>query len=195
MHPHPNTPGVLARLWYASNSLPRMEGELSCRRAHSHGGPAQPACSDSIITDNTRALFFGTFFCCSPVTKESTEYCLLFPFWSVMHSINVLFRMPYPAITSPPLYKLQNKFKEIALYFFPQKFSFPFSFPIETLCNSITATISGYHILHVTLGERYPIFLRYLTQCPFERWLAHHHHLHGSRIVLYYLYFSQVAMS
>ena len=36
----------------------------------------------------------------------------------------------YPAITSPPLYKLQNKFKEITLYFFPQKFSFP----IETLC-------------------------------------------------------------
>ena len=37
MHSHPNTPGVLARLWYTSNSLPRMEGELSCRRAHSHG--------------------------------------------------------------------------------------------------------------------------------------------------------------
>jgi len=138
MYPHPKAPHIRARLPYASRSFPRTEGETGCRRAHSHGGPAQPACSDSIITDNTSALFFGTFFCCSPVTKESTEYCLLFPFWSVMHSINVLFRMPYPAITSPPLYKLQNKFKEIALYFFPQKFSFP----IETLYPIILSSLT-----------------------------------------------------
>ena len=73
MYPHPNTPYLPARLPYTSSSLPRMEGALGCRRAHSHGRPAQPACFASIMTDNTRALFFGTFFCCSPVTKESTE--------------------------------------------------------------------------------------------------------------------------
>ena len=84
-----------------------------------------------------------------------------------------------------------NLRKSFSIYFSTKKFSSP----IETLHVSITATISGYHKLHITFGERYPIFLRYLTQCPFERWLAHHHHLHGFRIVLYYLYFSQVAMS
>jgi len=80
MRQHPNVQGVPARLPYASSSLPRMEGALGCRQAHSHGGPAQPAYFASIMTDNTRALFFGTFFCCSPVTTDSTKHKIIIDF-------------------------------------------------------------------------------------------------------------------